>query len=70
MVEKRENAISFELQPEHADAIRKLAGGRQVRLAGKVIEGRLSVDFIACNAPFMACNAAFTACNAPFEAKA
>ena len=59
--------ISFKLDPEHKQAIEALAGSRAVRLSGRVIEGRLSIDFVACNAPFLACNAPFTACNAPFR---
>jgi hypothetical protein len=58
--------LSFEVPAEHADAIKKVAGGRQVRLMGKVQGNRFSVDFVACNSAFVACNAAFTACNSPF----
>lgn len=59
--------IEFELAPEHQEAIQALAGPRRVRLSGRVVKGKLRVDFVACNAAFMACNAAFVACNAPFE---
>jgi hypothetical protein len=62
------NPISFDLDPEHQKALEKLAGGRSVRLSGKVVGGKLMVNFIACNAAFIACNAAFTACNAAFTA--
>lgn len=58
--------LSFEVPAEQAEAIKKLAGDRQVRLMGKVQGNRLKVDFVACNAAFVACNAAFTACNSPF----
>jgi hypothetical protein len=61
-----EKPLSFNVPAEHAEAIQKLAGGRQVRLMGKVEGNRFRVDFVACNAAFVACNAAFTACNAPF----
>jgi hypothetical protein len=60
--------IAFELSPEHRRAIESLAGGRRVRLSGRVEGGRVTIDFVACNAPFMACNAAFNACNAAFNA--
>jgi hypothetical protein len=60
--------ISFDLPPEQAQALQTLAGKRQVRLSGIVQNGKLLVNFIACNAPFVACNAPFTACNAPFTA--
>lgn len=59
--------ISFDLDPEHAKALQTIAGNRQVRLSGVVQDGRLVVNFIACNAAFIACNAPFTACNAPFK---
>ena len=52
-----------------AEAIKKLAGDRQVRIMGKVEGNKFKVDFIACNAAFAACNAPFTACNAPFVKK-
>jgi hypothetical protein len=58
--------LSFEVPKEHADAIRKVAGNRQVRIMGKVQGNQLSVDFVACNAAFVACNTAFVACNSPF----
>jgi hypothetical protein len=64
--EKPEGPLSFEVPTQHADAIKKLAGGRQVRLMGKVQGNRFRVDFVACNSAFVACNAAFTACNSPF----
>lgn len=59
--------ISFDLDEEHAGALRALSGGRTVRLSGRVEKGKLVVDFVACNAPFLACNAAFQAVNAPFK---
>ncbi len=59
--------IEFELGSDHQQAIRALAGSRQVRLSGRLVRGKLRVDFIACNAAFMACNAAFVACNAAFD---
>jgi hypothetical protein len=66
--EKREqDPISFELNEKHRSAIDALAGGRRVRLSGRVVGGKMVVDFVACNAPFVACNAAFTACNAAFS---
>ena len=60
--------IAFDLDPEHRRAIESLAGGRRVRLSGRVEGGKVTIDFVACNSPFMACNAAFTACNAAFNA--
>lgn len=59
--------ITFELSDNHRRAIETIGGGRQVRLSGRVINGKLRVDFVACNAAFMACNAAFNACNAAFN---
>ncbi len=59
--------ILFELSDEHQRAISALAGRRDVRLSGRVEDGQLVVDFVACNSPFLACNAAFRAVNAPFE---
>lgn len=59
--------ITFELSDNHRRAIETIAGGRQVRLSGRVVNGKLRVDFVACNAAFMACNAAFNACNAAFN---
>jgi hypothetical protein len=58
--DKRNKSIEFELSPEHEQALRTIAGGRQVRLSGRVVQGSLRVDFVACNAPFLACNAPFT----------
>ena len=60
--------ISFELSKEHTQAMETLAGGRRVRLSGRVVGSKFIVDFVACNAAFMACNAAFSACNAAFTA--
>jgi hypothetical protein len=68
MTKKNTGPISFELSPEQRRALETLAGGRQVRLSGVVRNGRLIINFVACNAPFVACNAPFTACNAPFAA--
>jgi hypothetical protein len=65
--QKRKGPISFELTAEQSKAIEELAGGRPVRLSGKVVGKKVVVDFVACNAPFVACNAPFRACNAPFE---
>jgi hypothetical protein len=64
---KKQGPISFDLTPEQHSAIQQLAGGRPVRLSGKVVGKKVVVDFVACNAPFVACNAPFRACNAPFE---
>ena len=64
--QRAKGPISFELTTEQRSAIESLAGGRSVRLSGKVIGKRVVVDFVACNAPFVACNAPFRACNAPF----
>jgi len=66
MSEKSDAPLSFKLDPEHAEAIRKLAGKRSVRLMGQVQNDNLHINFVACNAAFVACNAAFVACNAPF----
>jgi len=65
---REQDPISFELSDNHRSAIESLAGGRRVRLSGRVVGGKMVVDFVACNAPFVACNAAFTACNAAFTA--
>jgi hypothetical protein len=59
--------ISFELTDAQRQAIEELAGGRGVRLTGRVVGKKVVVDFVACNAPFVACNAPFRACNAPFD---
>jgi hypothetical protein len=67
--QKRKGPISFELSDGQRKAIEELAGGRGVRLSGKVVGSRVVVDFVACNAPFVACNAPFRACNAPFESE-
>jgi hypothetical protein len=64
---REQGGINFELNEEHKQAIQSLAGQRTVRLSGRVVEGTLVVDFVACNAPFLACNAAFQAVNAPFD---
>jgi hypothetical protein len=64
--EKSQGPLSFEVPADQAEAIKKLAGDRQVRLMGKVQGNRFRVDFVACNTAFVACNTAFTACNAPF----
>lgn len=64
----KDSRLSFELSAKHASALQDIAGKRQIRLAGKVVDGKFSVDFIACNAPFIACNSPFTACNSPFTA--
>lgn len=66
MAESRNRPISFALTEAQQKALQTIAGGRKVQLAGSVVGGRLTVNFIACNAPFLACNAAFTACNAAF----
>jgi hypothetical protein len=66
MSDKSDAPLSFQLDAEHAEAIRKLAGKRSVRLMGRVESDRLHINFVACNAAFVACNAAFVACNAPF----
>jgi hypothetical protein len=60
--------ISFDIDSAHAKALETLAGGRQVRLSGIVQNGKLVVNFIACNAAFIACNTAFRPCNAAFTA--
>jgi hypothetical protein len=66
---KRKGPISFDLSDAQRKAIEELAGGRSVRLSGKVVGKKVVVDFVACNAPFVACNAPFRACNAPFESE-
>lgn len=64
MASKKE-PIGLELSEETRKAIETLSGGRGVRLSGRVVGGRLMVDFVACNAPFTApTDQAFTACNA------
>jgi hypothetical protein len=68
MAAKKGTPISFDLSSEHRNAIESLAGGRTVRLSGKVSGGKVVVDFVACNAAFVACNAAFNACNSAFNA--
>jgi hypothetical protein len=68
MADGKKSSLGFELTDAQSKALREIAGGRQVRLSGKVSGGRFVADFIACNAPFIACNAPFTACNAPFTA--
>ncbi len=68
MAEKSKTGITFDLSDDERRAIETLAGNRQVRLSGRVVNGKLRVDFVACNAAFIACNAAFNACNAAFNA--
>jgi hypothetical protein len=68
MADKQTGPIAFDLDPEHAKALRTIAGNRQVRLSGVVQGGKLVVNFVACNSPFVACNSPFTACNAAFTA--
>jgi hypothetical protein len=67
--------IAFDLSLKQKRAIETLAGGRIVRLSGRVVGSKVSVDFVACNAPFLACaahlaagNTGFTPCNAPLSA--
>src|SRR6266545_4449580 len=48
--------IAFTLSDDHRQAIESLAGGRRVRLSGRVEGGKVVVDFVACNSPFIACN--------------
>jgi hypothetical protein len=66
MSDKKSEPLVFDLKPEEAQAIQKIAGNRSVRLMAKIEQGKVRVNFIACNAAFVACNAAFVACNAPF----
>jgi hypothetical protein len=68
MAKAKDNGISFDLSADQQKALRMLAGGRKVRLGGTVVDGKLQVNFIACNSPFVACNAPFSACNSPFAA--
>ena len=68
MPSKDADALTFDLEPSQAKALKSLAGNRRVRLSGTVQGGKLVINFVACNAPFLACNAPFTACNAPFAA--
>jgi len=65
---REQDPISFELSDKHRSAVESLAGGRRVRLSGRVVGGKMVVDFVACNAAFVASNAAFTACNSAFNA--
>ena len=60
--------ITFDLSKEQQAAMKTIAGNLPVRVSGRLVGGRVRVDFIACNSPFTACNAAFTACNAAFTA--
>ncbi len=55
-----QDPIAFDLSEKHRTAIDALAGGRRVRLSGRVVGGKMVVDFVACNAAFTACNAAFS----------
>ncbi len=57
--ERSDDGISFELDAEHARALKALSGRRQVRLSGRLVGDALRVDFVACNAAFVACNAPF-----------
>ncbi len=68
MAKKERTSLGFDLTEAQSRALAEIAGGRQVRLSGKVVGGRFQVDFVACNSPFVACNAPFTACNSPFTA--
>lgn len=60
--------ISFDLSNDQVQALRAIAGNRQIRLMGRLEGNKLRINFVACNAAFVACNAAFTACNAAFTA--
>ena len=60
MAAQRDEPITFELSESHRSAIEALAGGRKVRLSGRVVGKKMVVDFLACNSPFMACNAPFS----------
>ena len=61
MQKNRPEPIQFDLSADQEQALRTIAGERQVRLSGRVVRGTLRVDFVACNAPFIACNAPFVA---------
>ena len=60
MATQQDEPITFELGESHRRAIESLAGGRKVRLSGRVVGKKMVVDFLACNSPFMACNAPFS----------
>jgi hypothetical protein len=66
------NPIAVALSEEQQRAIVTLAGGRIVSVCGQRVGAKVSVDFLACNAPFITCSAHFdegdTGCNAPFAA--
>ena len=60
MATEEDRPIEFELSPEHQQAIRALAGSRPARLSGRVVEGRLRVDFVAFDVLFIAVQAVET----------
>lgn len=61
------DAISFDLAPDQAQAIEKLASGRKVRFTGRVQNGKLVVDSIGfAHGEFK--EAVFVPVNAPFQA--
>jgi hypothetical protein len=68
LMASKKGPISFDLTAEQAAAFNTIAGGRTVRLSGRVVGRKVRVDYVACNSPFVACNSAFTACNAAFTA--
>lgn len=67
MTDLANKGISFELDDRQVEALRTIAGGRAVRLGGKLRGSRLDIEFIACNSPFSSCNSAFSSCNSAFS---
>jgi hypothetical protein len=79
MATSKKPGISFTLSKEQQAAFETIAGGNTVRLAGRIVGDKVTIDFVACNSPFRpgftacntsfsACNTAFTACNSSFAA--
>ncbi len=66
----KKNPMALDISEDQQRAIETLAGGRIVRLSGEIINSKVLVEIVSCNAPFAACDehATETACNAPFAA--
>ena len=68
-----QQVMNFQLPAECKQAIKDAAAGREVRLSGKVVNGKLTIDevtFKKGTEAQVSSNRAFTALNAPFKSKA
>jgi hypothetical protein len=72
---ENEDALTFELTPDQAAAVRAVAGNKGVRISGYVDGNLVKIDSIAINAgviavgstPFAEGMAPFIACNGPMS---